>query len=185
MQNQQPSMIGPALIGGGVFGFLSGVPFVGALNCLCCALVIAGGFVAAYLYSRPCKDAGVPFTAGNGALVGLVAGVVHAVVATVVSSLAQLALGGGDWQQMMDQFGGQMDPEAMEQITRFMESTGPFVMVLIGLLLWLVLGAVFSTIGGAIGGAVFKQEPPAAPPAMTPPPPYTEPPPPPPVGPGA
>lgn len=184
MQKQQPSMIGPALIGGGVFGFLSGVPLVGALNCMCCALVVAGGFVAAYLYSRPCKDAGVPFAAGNGALVGLIAGVIHAVVATVVSALAQLALGAGDWQQMMDQFGSQMDPAAMEQVSRFMESTGPVVMVLIGLLMWLLAGTVFSTIGGAIGGAVFKQEPPAAPPAMIPPP-CSDPPPPPPVGPGA
>ncbi len=162
MQNQQPSMLVPVLIAGGVFGFLSGLPFVGALNCLCCALVVGCGFVAAYLYSKPCKDAEVRFAAGNGALVGLVAGLVHAVVATVIGGVAQLALGGAEWRQAIDQMEqvGSMDPQAIETITHFMESTGPFVLALIGLLCWFVLGAIFATIGGAIGGAVFKHEPP-------------------------
>lgn len=179
MQNQQPSMLGPVLIAGGAFGFLSGLPFVGALNCLCCALVVACGFVAAYLYSKPCKDAGVRFAAGNGALVGLVAGLVHGVVATVIGGIAQLASGGAEWQQAIDQIEqvGQMDPQAIETITRFMESTGPFVLALIGLLFWFVMGAIFATIGGAIGGAVFKHEPPPPQPVYdsTPPPPPVQP----------
>lgn len=186
MQNQQPSMLGPVLIAGGVFGFLSGVPLVGAINCLCCALVIACGFVAAYLYSKPCKDANVRFTAGNGALVGLVSGLVHGVVASVVGGLFQLALGGAEWRQaisQMEQY-GQMDPQVIDSISRFMESTGPFVLALIGLLVWFVVGAIFATLGGVIGGAVFKHEPPPPTPVYdsTPPPPVAPDNPPPPPG---
>ncbi len=41
-----PSKMQPALIGGVILGVLSAVPFVNALNCLCCLWVIAGGVVA-------------------------------------------------------------------------------------------------------------------------------------------
>lgn len=180
MNQQAPSMVTPALVAGAVFGVLSGIPLVGALNCLCCALVIGGGFFAAFLYSKQAREANVPFAPGNGAVVGLLSGVFHAIVATIVSAVFNLLFGLGDWTQAIDQMEeyGQMDPETIDQISRFMDSTGPVVMILIGFLVWLLLGAIFATIGGLIGGAVFKNEPPIGGAGTMPPPPPTEPPPP-------
>lgn len=68
----------------------------------------------------------------------------------------------------------------MDQVTRFMDSTGPSVMVLFGLFMSLLLGAIFATIGGLIGGSVFKREPATEPPhgdvgAPPPPPPPVQP----------
>ena len=55
----------------------------------------------------------------------------------------------------------EMDPEQIEQATRWMEmadQAGPAGMILVTLVILLVFGAIFGTIGGLIGGAVFKIE---------------------------
>ena len=66
MDNRAPSMLKATLIGGLTAGVVSGLPFVSALNACCCALVIGGGFLAAFIYSRDCQRAGVAFRPGSG-----------------------------------------------------------------------------------------------------------------------
>ena len=70
MDDRSPSMLKPTLIGGGVAGAVASLPLVGALNCLCCSLIIAGGFLAAFLYSKECRAQGVEFGARNAWVVG-------------------------------------------------------------------------------------------------------------------
>ena len=74
MGKNEPGVFKPALIAGAIFGFLGGAPFVGALNCFCCALVLGCGFVASLLHSRACQLVGAPFTAASGVKVGFVSG---------------------------------------------------------------------------------------------------------------
>jgi hypothetical protein len=168
MQAQAPSMIRPALISGVAFGIAGAIPFVNMLNCACCALIIGCGFVAAYLQAQQCKTAGAAFLPNHGAQVGLLSGLFYGVVTTVVSSLINVVFGLGDWQDIVEQMEeiGTLDPEVMDQIARFMESTGPSVMVLFGLFISLLFGAIFATIGGLIGGSVFKVEASDEPPFM-------------------
>src|ERR1051325_9116223 len=67
-----------ALIGGIIAGVLSGIPFIGG----CCFLwAIGGGFLAFYLYS---KNAPGPMEMGDAAKLGAIAGVIGAIVATVI-----------------------------------------------------------------------------------------------------
>ncbi len=168
MNGSPPSMLKPALIGGAVFGLLAGIPLVGALNCLCCSLVMGGGFLASFLYSKECRAVGAEFRPGNGAMVGLVAAPFYAIVGTIVSGVFQMLMGGSIMEQLEQarQMGAEIPPEVEE----FFASSGTALLIGAGFLITLVLAAVFSTIGGAIGGAVFKVEPPAAAP---PPPPMT------------
>jgi uncharacterized protein involved in cysteine biosynthesis len=175
MQTEAPSFVKPALIAGIAFGVAAAIPFIGWINCLCCALVIACGLVAAYLQSQQCAKVGAPFAVGDGALVGLVAGLFYGVANGIMGAIMQLAFGVGDIQEVIEQIessGVDMDPAVMEQMTSFMESTGPVLMALIGIFVAIVLGAIFSTLGGLIGGALFKKEgpPPTAPMTQTPPP---------------
>ena len=171
MANESPSMLKAAAIGGGVAGIAAAIPIVNWLSCACCALILGGGFLAAFLYSRECAAQGVPFRAGNGALVGLAASPFYALAAGVLGALVQLAMGMDIDKslEMMEQFGTDIPPEALD----FMEgmSTWGFgTIFLFGFLISLVLGAIFSTLGGLIGGAVFKSEThPPAPPAAAPP----------------
>ena len=43
---EKPSKLMPALYGGIIIGLLSGIPFISLINCICCAGVIIGGFLA-------------------------------------------------------------------------------------------------------------------------------------------
>ena len=161
----------PALIWGAVFGFLSGVPFVGALNCLCCSLIIGAGVVSSSMVIRSSTQA---VTYGSAALTGLISGLVAAPVSAVTSGLFTLLQGAAMEEmlnQIRDQAGGQIPPEALKFIDILEGMAAPFLMVIMGCVL-LVIYAPFGTIGGVIGRAIFEKRTPVPPmPPMPPAPP--------------
>jgi hypothetical protein len=163
-------MLKPTMIGGLVAGVAGGLPIIGALNCACCALIIGGGFLATFLYSKDCRLAGVRFTPGSGAQVGLIAGLFYAVASTIVSGIVNALFPKNLDQmvEMLEQF--DLPPEAVDSAMQFAEQSTSIVGIMIGFFFTLLLAAVFSTVGGLIGGAVFKYEP-APPASSTPPPP--------------
>jgi hypothetical protein len=174
-------MLMPAMIGGFAFGALAGIPIV---SCLCCALMAGAGFLAAFLYSKQCKAAGVEFRPGQGALLGLFAAPFYAIAASVVGGLFQMVMPTDPEQ--IDEIVGQIEqadlpPEVADAFTKFLEAiTGGPGAIVIGFLMSLFFGLIFVTLGGLIGGAVFRTQPviPTPPPPMPSPP--LEPPPPPP-----
>lgn len=166
MDNAAPSMLKATLIGGSAAGAAAALPIIGALNCLCCSLVIGGGFFAAYLYSRDCQQAGAAFRPGGGAIVGLVAGLFYSIAGTVVGVVVRAIMPEQDMDQIMEQLEGlDLDPEALDMVEGFMEMGQSASGVVIMFFVTLLIAAVFSTIGGLIGGAVFKVEPPPSNPA--------------------
>ena len=171
-ETRQPSMLVPALIGGGVAGFVSSIPGLNLLNCACCSLVIGGGLLAAFLQSKNCRQAGAPFSAGSGALVGLVSAVAFAVTVTVVGTLIRLITPTGDPAQMLAMFReqGVEVPPVIETFLQGMSGGPGFALWLgVGFLLNLVVGAIFSPIGGLLGGMIFRYEPaPSGPPPAPP-----------------
>ena len=140
--NQAPSMLKPALISGAAFGVAGAIPVINWINCACCALIIGCGFLAAFLYSKDCQRAGSPFSAGNGATVGLVSGLVYGAISGVLGGIISAAFGMGDWQEVIEQIqasGAEIDPEVLNQISSFMESSGSLMMILISILPVLII----------------------------------------------
>ncbi len=178
MDRQAPSMLKSTLIGGATAGFVAGLPVLGALNACCCALVVAAGFFASFLYSNECKRAGAEFRPGTGAVVGLIAGLFYALSATIVGGIVFMIRGGGasieESIEQAESMGAELPPEA-EPFIDFMTNASPALLMVLFFIIWLLIAAIFSTIGGLIGGSVFKVEPapPASPGAGTaaPPPP--------------
>src|SRR5690606_23283660 len=84
------SKLQPTLLGGLFIGVLSALPVVSMGNCLCCLWVVSGGVLAAYLLQQN-QDA--PIQAGDAAIVGLLAGIVGAFVAAIVSIPIQMLMG--------------------------------------------------------------------------------------------
>ena len=76
-----PAKTQPALLGGVVIGVLSALPVINLANC-CCAWILFGGALAAYLMQQNHPE---PIMIGDGAIVGLLAGVVGAFVWLIVS----------------------------------------------------------------------------------------------------
>lgn len=168
MNDRSPDMLKPTLIAGVVFGTIAALPFFGLLNCVCCALILGAGFFAAYLYSAECKRQKAEFRPGNGAVVGLITGAFYAMMYTLVGAVVQLTVGDFVSKAVLEWLRNlpNMPAESSEAIQRAIESSGKltaFALVM-GFFLNLLLGAIFSTVGGLIGGAVFKVERPASPP---------------------
>jgi hypothetical protein len=149
-------------------GVLSALPIIYVGNLCCCMWVIAGGLVAAYVFQENHPE---PMTVGDGALAGLLAGLVGAGVHFVLSipiDIVMAPLERNFAQRLIDMV-GTMPPEMREMIDRIqqqqMERGIVFVLVrrIAGFMVMLVIGAVFSTIGGVIGAAIFqKKTPPGA-----------------------
>jgi hypothetical protein len=154
----------PALIGGIVGGVLSALPFVAAGNLCCCLWIISGGAVAAYLFQQ---HQTTPITPGDGALVGLLAGLIGAFVHLLISIPISILVGPME-RAMLQRFieiAGTMPPEMRETIERYSNSEGQgiallIVMQVVSLMFYLFVGAIFSTIGGLLGALVFKKQTP-------------------------
>jgi hypothetical protein len=152
----------PAFWGGLLIGVLSGLPFVNIGNCCCCLWVLLGGGLAVYL-----RQQNSPFQimAGEGALVGLMAGVVGAVVCTILSIPLQLIIGAGQ-EQALERILSNPDfpPEGREVVERFFVGPGRWI---VGLIVTLIVFPIFGALGGLLGVAIFKKNLPPPPPPGT------------------
>jgi hypothetical protein len=161
-------MLQPALLGGVAMGVLSALPVINLANC-CCAWILFGGGLAAYLMQqgRP-----TPISAGDGALVGLLAGVIGAVVWTVVQiplNAMMLPLQTSMLEQAMSN-AGDMPPEAREFLQMMTGGGGAAmgVAAVFGFIIGLFVCSFFGMIGGLFGALIFKKNapPPPPPPVM-------------------
>jgi len=151
----------PALIGGLVMGVLSALPIISLGNACCCLWVMSGGAVAAYLLQQ---QTAAPLTAGDGALVGLLAGLCGALVEVIVSIPITIMVGPMEralLERAVD-MAGSMPPEMRDMFERVRGggmARGAFFFAsrALALVLWLFVGAVFSTLGGLIGAAIFRK----------------------------
>jgi len=177
MDTKAPSMLPPALIAGGALGFVSGLPIS---SCACCLWAAGAGFLAAFLYSKHCRQAGSEFDTGKGGVLGLLTGAVFGVVGGMVTSVISLVTGGLDIESMREAIDANpmiSDPEAADQALQAFETMGPLFFILLFALIWIVLGVLFAALGGLIGGSAFKVAPvpsdagggwSASPPSVTP-----------------
>ncbi len=158
------SMVVAALWGGATMGVLSALPFINVANC-CCVWVITGGVVGAYMLQSSAPP-GVAITAGDGALTGLLAGMIGALIYSILSIPINFLLGPIQ-QRMLQQFvSSSRDlPEEMRGLLSSMEgTTGTLIKAVLGFLFMLIAGAIFSTLGGLLGYAIFRRKPAPEPP---------------------
>jgi hypothetical protein len=159
-----PSKTQAVLLGGLAIGVLSALPVIQFGNVCCCAWVLFGGGLAAYLLQQNHPE---PIGLGDGAVTGLLAGAFGSVVWLVLtislrsvlapfeSAMAQRALENADL------------PPAARQI---IESVGTAPVVGFGLILmFCVMLFVFSIVGllgGLFGGLFFRKSQPVVPPPI-------------------
>lgn len=187
-----PAKMQPALLGGVAIGVLSALPVVNIGNFCCCAWVVLGGALAAYLMQQ---NHPAPINVGDGAIVGLMAGVIGAIVGSVLAIPISMAMGPFQmrvFERIMES-SRDMPPEVREIFEQMRGGMGGAAMMgatfIISLLFSLLFYSVFGLVGGLLGAMMFKKQapsppPPATggftPPTFTPPSSFTPPPPPPP-----
>jgi hypothetical protein len=164
MTQQRASLFRPALICGIAAGVLTAVPLV---NCFCCLWIVGGAMLAAYLFA---KGRTAPLLPGDGAVLGILTGIVAAVTDSVVS-LPFENMNREYVQRFMDQF-SQLFQDMPTGWERWLESRAGGLSpawFLLGLLASAAIYAVFGALGGLIGASLFgKKSLPPSPPQGTP-----------------
>jgi hypothetical protein len=143
----------PAFLGGLVTGVLSALPIVSAGNYCCCLWVVTGGLLSAYLLQQDRQDV---ITAGDGAMVGFLAGVIGAVIQALLSIPIELVVGPVERQII----GRLTEMSGARQSTLDFGAPGPVAVVVLRVLtfVWtVVVGSVVSTIAGVVGAAIFAR----------------------------
>ena len=144
----------PALLGGVFIGVLSALPGVNFANC-CCLWVLSGGALVVYLQQQRTVE---PVETADAVIGGLIAGVIGALITTLLT-LIIVSAGGAAW---MDQIRAALDnpeipAETRDMLLRIFEGRS---FVLIGLVINLPIYAIFSMIGALIGLAIFRKKTP-------------------------
>ena len=157
-------MLQPALLGGVALGILSALPVINLANC-CCAWVLFGGGLAAYLLQQ---QSPAPISAGDGALVGLDAGAIGAVVWTLVSIPLSAALipFQADLLERALSNARDMPPEARAFLESLRSAPVMGAAAVVGFFIKLFASSLFAMIGGLFGALIFRKNVAAPPVAL-------------------
>ncbi len=147
-------MLVPALLGGLFVGVLSALPFVNVANC-CCLWIFTGGLLAAYVYQQ---NEDQPIGAARGALVGMGAGGIGAVVWLVLTIALDPIIAPFQQQMLASMTSNASDfPPEVESIFDSLSQPGSApVRFAVGFVAQLFSGSLFSTLGGIVGSSVFR-----------------------------
>lgn len=157
------SKLQPSLLGGLFVGVLSALPIISAGNCLCCLWVVSGGVLAAYLLQQ---DQPTPIEAGDGALVGLFAGLIGAVLSSVLAVPVQMIMGpmSADMFRQLAEQASEAPPEFRSLLDQFATGSIGIAAFLITLVFSLLIFSLFGLLGGLLGQALFRKPMPPPPP---------------------
>ncbi len=152
------SYVQPVLIGGLVGGVLSALPIVTIGNACCCLWIVGGGVTAAYVFQANSPE---PIMPGDGALVGLLAGLFATFVHLVLSIPIDIVMAPFErtWMQRLIDISG--NEQLRDMLLRYSEREAGVGMIIVRRFLVFIVSlpiyAVFSTIGGLIGAMVFRK----------------------------
>ncbi len=174
MNSATPNKLKPAAIAGVICGAAAAIPPLSCVNYCCCVLIIGGGFLAVFLYLKEAPPTAEP-PYGDGAVLGLLAGLIAAPTAAMVSMPINMAFKGLGFQPDISQIQDALDqadlpPDVADMITGFVAGGGLTVgAMLVSLVISLVAFSIFGTLGGIIGAAILhkKQAPPPPTPTST------------------
>ena len=162
-----PAKLQPALFGGVAIGVLSALPVVNILNFCCCAWVVFGGALAVYLMQQ---NHPAPVSTGDGAVVGLMAGAIGAVVGSILGIPIAMAMGPfqADMLERVMEGARDLPPEvqAIFEQMRGSMTTGAAIGIgfIFSLLFSLCFYSIFGLLGGLLGSVMFRKNAPPPPP---------------------
>ena len=147
-----PSKLMPALWGGLLIGFFAGIPYLAWINCACCIGVLAGGLLAVYLYKND-LHADSSMNMGDGATLGLIAGLIGTVVAVILETIFG-TMGIDLLYRIPDIIHA---PEFEDWIYKIDPQNLTRGVIVLKFMTNLVTFAIFGLVGGILGVALFNR----------------------------
>ena len=143
----------PAMIGGVFIGLLSIIPIVNLGNVCCCLWAILGGLLATYLYV---KNSPMPASAGDGAILGALAGAVGGVI-VVILGIPISIIAGGITRELLIRLMESVNPAQAEMVRAQMVAGESIAGAIVNGIILAVCVVIFSTLGGLIGVPIFEK----------------------------
>ena len=160
-----PSKTQPVLLGGLAIGVLSALPVISFGNACCCAWVLFGGGLAAYLMQQSHPE---PIGVGDGAVAGLMAGAFGSFVWLVLSISIRTMM--APFESAMMQRALENAREMPPAVREIIQGIGAGPVIGFGLILMfcvmLFFFSFFGLIGGLFGALFFRKGQPAVPPPI-------------------
>lgn len=169
---EKPSKVRSVALAGTAMGVVSALPGLSLINCCCCAGIIGGGIFAVYLYKQEFREGMPPLESSDGLVLGVLAGLVGAFAATVISVMMLLVFGAWETEllrgfvekilEAMEESGslpaGAAD-DVREMMEQAMAESTTVVGMLSGLIMNLIIYPIFGMLGGLLGYTLFKPKP--------------------------
>jgi hypothetical protein len=152
---QELDFLKPALAGGFALGILSGLPILQWANILCCLWVQAGGGLTVWMLNRQ-RPGTLKY--GDGALGGLISGLIGAFVATIIGIPVRMLLLTPEAIATFKSQLEQVPPEFRNFIMQFLDPGFNLPRELLVLVLNMVIFGLFAMIGGILTVAILSRK---------------------------
>ena len=153
---EKPSMLMPALYGGIIMGVISSIPVLSLVNCLCCAGVMFGGFMAVFFYKKELMPGMAPLTSSDGLQLGALAGVFGGIVGALLTLVMLKVVGNVNGQMIMNMLEGFRESIPSENWDQMQTDILAEEVSALKLILGLVIDVIFGLLGGLIGYSILK-----------------------------
>ena len=157
------------VLAGLVIATISSLPGISLVNCCCCAGIIFGGAFASYLYQKDFRPEHPPIESSDALIVGLLAGLVGAAGATILSLLIALVTGpieseivANVMEKILDQLvengtiPSSVAEDVMQQMEDSMDHALTFGGLMAGFFVNVIIFPIFGMLGGLVGYGLFR-----------------------------
>lgn len=165
--NNSPNKLKPVFISALIMTLLSVTPIVSLINLFCCAGVIIGGFVGAYVYNNDLRKSNGLIQYKDGVMIGILSGIITAIIYTGVLLLYQLYSDTNMFIEMsteLEKLGIQLSPEFYNGIDYFNDEVNQFgfspTLTIVSLVIYIIIYPLFGAIGGLLAVSIFKKRQP-------------------------
>lgn len=161
----KPNKITPILFGSAVMTLIAVLPVLNLLNLICCAGIVAGGFVGVYTYWKQLQNTGTLLTTKDGGMIGILCGILSSVFVTGFGLLISLFSDSNpmlDVMKSIDDMGFQMPPEMNQYMEKFSKEFSEYgfspTITIFSFICNLILYPLFGSIGAILGVSILNKK---------------------------
>ncbi len=155
--DNSPNRLRPVIIGTLAVSAISVIPIINFVNLFCCAGIILGGAIGAISYSKQLSNLNLQITTKDGAITGLLSGILSAIIVTGINLLMVLYSNINPINEILEAvntFSKDLPQEVYDQMKHFSDEFERYgyspTLTLVSLIINVIIYPLFASIGGII-----------------------------------
>jgi len=162
---QNANKLVPVLWSTTLIVLISVIPFINFINLFCCAGIILGGILGTSIYSRQLRQNNQELSIKDGAIVGILSGILSAVIVTGINLLIILYSKENPINEVLEMvktFGKDLPQEVYDQMNSFSAEFEKYgfspTLSIVTFAMNLVIYPLFASIGGIITALISRKK---------------------------